>query len=148
MSRAFPWIGVADALRLHARQIEEFGGAKGIRDEGLPESALARPVNANAYGVEDVHELAALYAAGIIKNHRFVDGKKRTGYVACLSFSLLCGWRVVVPQAERLAMTIALASGEMDETAFAAWLRVMRRSRLTPRFRATSPRAAWRTGSR
>ncbi len=123
MSREFPWIGVADALRIHDRQIAEFGGAAGIRDQGLLESALARPVNANAYGVDDVHELAALYAAGIIRNHPFVDGNKRSGYVACLAFLLVSGWRMVAPEAERLAITLALAASEIDETVFAAWLR-------------------------
>ena len=117
------WLPKPFFLRVHERQIALHGGLAGLRDEGLLESAVARPVTAFGYGQEDLFELAALYAAGIIRNHPFVDGNKRTGYVSCLTFLRANGHQIVAPIEERLAKTLLLAASEIDEAAYAAWLR-------------------------
>lgn len=117
------WLPKALILRIHDRQIDLFGGLSGMRDERLLESALSRPMNAYAYGEEDVFALAALYAAGIIRNHPFADGNKRTGYVAALTFLRAKGWRLIVPDEERIAKTLLLAAGDIDADAYAAWLK-------------------------
>lgn len=117
------WLPKPIILRIHDRQIELFGGLAGMRDEGLLESALSRPVNAHAYGEEDAFNLAGLYAAGIIGNHPFLDGNKRTGYVAALTFLRVLGWTLAVPDEERIAKTLLLAAGDIDDAAYAAWLR-------------------------
>ena len=117
------WLPTSLILRVHDRQIALFGGLPGMRDEGLLDSALSRPVNAFHYGESDPFNLAGLYAAGIIQNHAFLDGNKRTGYVAALTFLRALGWRLVAPEAERIAQTLMLAAGDIDETGFASWLR-------------------------
>jgi death-on-curing protein len=117
------WIPVEVILRVHDEQIAEHGGLAGLRDAGLLDSALARPKNAYAYGETDLCALAALYAAGIVKNHPFADGNKRTGYVAAELFLLANGIELVAPDDECIAMTLALAASEADTDAFAAWLR-------------------------
>lgn len=119
----FVWLPKPLVLRIHDRQIELFGGLSGIRDEGLLESALTRPLNAHAYGEENVFMLAALYAAGIIRNHPFADGNKRTGYVAALTFLRVLGWCLTVPDEDRIAQTLLLAAGDIDADAYAAWLK-------------------------
>jgi len=110
-------------LRAHDRQIEIHGGLKGIRDEGLLDSALVRPLNAFAYEEADSQMLAALYAAGIIQNHPFLDGNKRTGFVACVTFLLANGQALTSSMEERLAKTLLLAGGELTAEQFADWLR-------------------------
>lgn len=117
------WLPKIFILRVHDRQIELFGGLPGIRDEGLLESALARPVNAFNYGEHDPFSLAGLYAAGIIKNHPFLDGNKRTGYVAALTFLRALAWRLTAPDEDRIAKTLLLAAGDIDARAYADWLR-------------------------
>lgn len=117
------WLPKTFILRIHDEQLRRHGGSAGIRDEGLLDSALARPLNAFSYGVSDTCELGALYAAGIIKNHPFVDGNKRTGYIAARVFIETGGLRLVAPQEERLAYTLMLAAGEIDENAFGDWLK-------------------------
>ena len=117
------WLTKSFVLRVHNRQIELFGGLSGMRDEGLLESALSRPLNAHAYGEKDIFNLAGLYAAGIIGNHPFLDGNKRTGYVAALTFLRAMGWRLSVPDEDRIAQTLLLAAGDIDERAYATWLR-------------------------
>jgi len=102
----------------------EHGGCEGIRDAGLLASALARPRNIAAYGNPTVFELAAAYALGIIQNHPFVDGNKRTGFLAAYTFLALNGWRLIAPEASVVATVLAVASGEIDEAEFAAWLKV------------------------
>jgi death-on-curing protein len=117
------WLPVEVILTIHEEQIAEHGGLPGLRDAGLLDSALARPKNAFAYGEKDLCALAALYAAGIVKNHPFADGNKRTGYVACELFLAANGLVLVAPDEECIAMTLALAASEADADAFAAWLR-------------------------
>ena len=108
---------------MHNRQLAEHGGSEGIRDSGLLESALQRPRNKYAYGEPDLSDLAAAYAYGIARNHPFVDGNKRTALVASLTFLELNGSKMISTQAENVAVFFALAAGELDEDALAAWLR-------------------------
>ena len=117
------WLDIDIVLDFHAEQLALFGGADGIRDRGLLESALARPQNQFAYGESDAAALAAAYAFGIARNHPFVDGNKRTAFVACELFLAANGFDLTAPDEECLAMMLSLASGEIDEAEFAAWLR-------------------------
>ena len=94
-----------------------------MRDEGLLDSALARPLNLNAYGTPDFADLAASYAIGLAKNHAFVDGNKRAALLAAGLFLHLNGYRLSVSQADATLTMLAVAAGEMDEAGFAAWLR-------------------------
>ena len=110
-------------LLLHDESLAEHGGAAGIRDEGLLDSALARPLNVNAYGKPDFTDLAASYAIGLAKNHAFVDGNKRTAFLATGLFLHLNGYRLSVSQADATLTMLAVAAGEMDEAGFAGWLR-------------------------
>ena len=117
------WLPPGAVLAMHDRQLAEHGGGEGIRDAGLLESALQRPVNKLAYGEPDLFALAAAYAYGIARNHPFVDGNKRTALVASLTFLKLNGLRMTSTQAENVVVFLALAAGELDEDELAAWLR-------------------------
>lgn len=117
------WVERAAALLLHDESIASQGGSAGIRDMGLLESAMARPQNLFAYGEGDAAALAAAYAFGIIKNHPFVDGNKRTGFLAAVLFLEANGFRFISGEAEVVVQTLSLAAGEIDEVEFAAWLR-------------------------
>lgn len=117
------WLPKDLVLAIHNRQLAEHGGAPGVRDEGLLESALARPRNAFAYGESDAAALAGAYVFGIARNHAFVDGNKRTAFVACELFLAANGYELVAPDEECLAMMLSLADGEIGEAEFAAWLR-------------------------
>ena len=117
------WISKRALLLLHDESLAQHGGASGIRDDGLLESALARPQNLLAYGSPDIVELAASYAYGLAKNHPFVDGNKRAAFLATGLFLALNGQRLVVAQAEAAVMVLDLAAGEITEAAFADWLR-------------------------
>lgn len=117
------WLPKSLILRVHGLQITEHGGLAGIRDEGLLDSALMRPVNAFSFESADLFQIASLYAAGIIGNHPFLDGNKRTGYIACLTFLMANGFRLTVAMEERLAKTLLLSGGELTDTQFADWLR-------------------------
>ncbi|CDW93612.1 MULTISPECIES: type II toxin-antitoxin system death-on-curing family toxin [unclassified Thiomonas] len=110
-------------LLLHDESLAEHGGAPGLRDEGLLESALARPLNLVAYGEPDVAALAAAYGVGLAKNHAFVDGNKRAAFLAVGLFLALNGQRLATTQADATLTMLAVASGEMSEDAFAAWIR-------------------------
>lgn len=116
-------------LLLHDESLAEHGGAPGLRDEGLLESALARPLNLLAYGEPDVAALAAAYGVGLAKNHAFVDGNKRAAFLAVGLFLALNGQRLATTQADATLTMLAVASGDMSEDAFAAWIR----SHLLPR---------------
>ena len=94
-----------------------------MRDEGLLDSALARPLNLYSYGEPDLFALAGAYAAGIVQNHPFVDGNKRTGLVAAALFLDRNGMEFLAPEAEAVVMTLGLAAGEIEEAGYAAWLR-------------------------
>lgn len=107
---------------MHEAQLAEHGGLPGLRDEGALLSALARPENLHHYGEPTVFELAASYAAGIIQNHPFADGNKRTGLLAAFVFLYLNGFHLQAPEAEAVVMTLGLAAGTVDEGSYAQWL--------------------------
>ncbi len=117
------WVDRRALELLHDESLATHGGAGGLRDEGLFESALARPLHLAAYGSPDVWDLAASYGIGLAKNHPFVDGNKRTAFLAVGMFLVLDGWRLTAPQADATLTMLAVASGQMDEAAFARWLR-------------------------
>jgi death on curing protein len=111
-----------EVLVIHERQLGRFGGAPGIRDQGMLESALSRPRNKWEYERADVVDLAAAYAFGIVRNHPFVDGNKRVGFLAMGAFLRLNGLRFAPSQEAATAATMALAAGEIDEAGFARWI--------------------------
>ena len=117
------WVDKQALLLLHDESLATHGGASGIRDEGLLDSALARPLNLTAYGKPDIAELATCYASGVVRNHPFVDGNKRAAFLAAGIFLAINGYRLVCGQAEATAAILALAASELDEASFAAWLR-------------------------
>jgi death on curing protein len=117
------WVDRRALVLLHDESLAEHGGAPGLRDEGLLESALARPLNLAAYGSPDITDLAAAYGLGLAKNHAFVDGNKRAAFLAVGLFLALNGHRLIASQAEATLTMLAVAAGQMDESAFALWLR-------------------------
>jgi len=117
------WIDLPEILAIHARQIDEHGGASGLRDKDLLESALARPRQHHAYGSPDIYDLAAAYTAAIIANHPFVDGNKRTGFVVGVLLLELNGPKLMASEADATRAVHALAAGEIIEHEFASWLR-------------------------
>jgi death on curing protein len=117
------WLDPAVIYAVHNEQLAEHGGSAGIRDAGLLESALARPQNLLAYGDPDVHDLAAAYGYGIARNHPFIDGNKRTAFVAVELFLSLNGLSLTATDVECVITMLALAAGEISEEAFARWLR-------------------------
>lgn len=121
------WIQPAVVLAVHDRQIAEHGGMPGLRDPGLLAGALARPQNLAAYGRPDVADLAAAYAFGLIQDHPFLDGNKRTGYVVSRVFLLLHGADLAAPLAERVLAMLRVATGDLDEPGLAAWFRARSR---------------------
>jgi death-on-curing protein len=116
------WILKETMLGLHEQSLSDHGGTSGIRDEGLLESALGKPQNQFAYGSPNIFDLAASYAYGLVKNHPFIDGNKRTGFVAAVLMLELNGWRFHAPEADAAIRTLAQAAGEMTESGYAAWL--------------------------
>lgn len=123
MSRAWNWVAKRALLLLHDESLAEHGGLPGLRDEGLLDSALARPLNLAAYGKPDLCELAAAYCVGLAKNHAFVDGNKRAAFLAMGLFLYVNGHRLVASQAEATLTVLAVASSEWGEATLAAWLR-------------------------
>jgi death-on-curing protein len=117
------WLSRQIILAVHDIQLREHGGASGIRDEGLLESALARPLNRAGYGEPDTAELAAVYAVAIARNHPFVDGNKRTAYVAMEVFLMLNGMAFVATDAEAVITMLTMAAGEVSDEAFVEWVR-------------------------
>jgi death-on-curing protein len=117
MSR-WVWIDRAVILAIHDMQLAEHGGGVGVRDFGLLESALARPVNLEAYGEPDAPALAAAYGYGISRNHAFIDGNKRTGFVAAELFLRLNGFTLSAPDADCVLTMLAVAAGEISEEDF------------------------------
>jgi death on curing protein len=120
---AWRWIDKQALLLLHDESLAEHGGASGMRDEGLLDSALARPLNLLAYGEPDYADLAAAYGVGVAKNHAFVDGNKRAAFLCVGLFLALNGWRLRATQAEATLTMLAVAAGQMVESEFADWLR-------------------------
>lgn len=118
------WISREALELLHGESLAEHGGAAGLRDEGLLEPALARPVNLAAYRQPDLAELAACYAVGIAKNHPFVDGNKRAAFLSLGLFAALNGYRLRATQVQATLTMLAVASSELDEPSLAAWIRL------------------------
>lgn len=119
------WLNRAVIIAIHEVQLAEHGGGAGVRDAGLLDSALGKPLQLNHYGepAPDTAALAASYGYGISRNHPFMDGNKRTGYVAAELFLRLNGWRLNADDASCVLTMLAVAAGDITEEAFAAWLR-------------------------
>ena len=117
------WVDRKALLLLHDESLAEHGGASGIRDEGLLDSALARPVNLALYETPDVAALAASYASGLSRNHPFLYGNKRAAFLAVGLFLARNGFRLRATQADATLTLLGLAAGDMSETAYAEWLR-------------------------
>ena len=122
------WIDRRLLVILHDESLAEHGGASGLRDEGLLESALARPLNLVAYGAPDAADLAAAYGVGLAKNHAFVDGNKRAAFLAMGLFLRLNGYRLKTPQAEATITMLGVAAGAINEADLAQWLRTQSES--------------------
>ena len=122
MSR-WTWVNRQVLLLLHDESLAEHGGAPGLRDEGLLDSALARPLNLALYETPDLAGLAASYGVGLAKNHAFVDGNKRAAFLAVGLFLAINGFRLRASQADATLTVMAVAAGAMDESTFAQWIR-------------------------
>jgi death-on-curing protein len=123
------WLNRTDGLAIHDMMLAQHGGLAGVRDEGLLESALAKPQNLFAYGSPTLADLAASYAAGIIHNHPFMDGNKRTGFLMAATFLELNGLIFSATEESVVETTLMMAAGELREAGYAAWLK--RNSRKT-----------------
>jgi death on curing protein len=121
--RTTTWLEKHAVLAVHQMLLAEFGGSPGLRDEGLLDSALARPRNLHAHKSPDLAALAASYAAGIVRNHPFIDGNKRTGFMAAYIFLDRNGFELSAPEAEATTIIRSLAARTIDESALAAWIR-------------------------
>jgi len=118
------WIDERDALALHDRLLALDGGAPGVRDVDLLQSALARPKQLHAYGDNpDIIDMAAAYTAGIVRNHPFIDGNKRTGFLVGVLFLELNGYHFTATEESAAQAILSLAAGSLDEPTLAAWLR-------------------------
>ena len=117
------WLDVEIVIDLHAEQLALFGGPDGIRDQGMLESALGRPINKFSYGEIDLAALAAAYAFGIARNHPFVDGNKRAAFGALIVFLGLNDIDFLVPPESATAMILSLAAGEVNEEGLTRWIR-------------------------
>jgi death on curing protein len=133
------WVSKPALLMLHGESLALHGGAGGMRDESLLDSALHRPAHLAAYGEPDAAELAASYALGLAKNHPFVDGNKRAAFLAVGLFLHLNGQRLMVSQVDATQAVLALAAGTLTETQFAQWLR----QHIAPRNAVHEPRAKY-----
>ena len=129
MNERWRWLDKRLLTLLHDESLAQHGGASGLRDEGLLESALARPLNLVAYGQPDHSDLAAAYATGLAKNHAFVDGNKRAAFLAVGLFLGLNGYRLTATQSDATVAVLALAAGDLGEPEFAAWVRANSRPR-------------------
>ena len=116
------WVHRETVLALQERLLAEFGGAAGIRDEGLLDSALARPLNRFAYEKPTMFELAANYAFGLVRNHPFLDGNKRIGFATAVLFLELNGYRFAATEVDATIQTLALAARKLGEAGYARWL--------------------------
>ncbi len=117
------WIDERDALVLHERLLALHGGTAGLRDAGLLKSALARPRQHFAYASADIIDMAAVYTAGIVRNHPFADGNKRTGFVLGILFLELNGYRFTASEEDAAQAVLGLAAGTLDETGYSSFLR-------------------------
>lgn len=116
------WLEIDIVFDFHAEQLALFGGAEGVRDLGLLESALARPINKFAYGESNLANLAAAYGFGIARNHPFVDGNKRTALASIIVFLGLNRFDLDAPREQATAIILGLAAGEISEEALARWI--------------------------
>jgi death on curing protein len=121
------WLPIAVVRTIQADLIVRFGGLQGERDEGMLESALARPRNRYAYGETDTFRLAAAYSYGLAKNHPFADGNKRIAFMAAYVFLRLNGFTLAADQAEATSVFLDLAAGTLDEPDLASWLKLRSR---------------------
>lgn len=117
------WVLREVVLMLHEQSLAQFGGSSGVRDAGLLDSALGRPQNLFVYGKPSRFDLAASYAFGLVKNHPFIDGNKRAGFVVAALFLELNGYSFRASEVEAALRTLALAAGEMSEAAYSEWLK-------------------------
>lgn len=117
------WLDRSEALAIHDLLLAQHGGLAGVRDEGLLESALAKPQNRLAYESPTLTEMAAGFAAGIIRNHPFLDGNKRTGFMLAVTFLELNGLRFTATEESVVERTVALASKAITEAEYAAWIK-------------------------
>jgi death on curing protein len=116
------WLSTDLVLAIHEEQLRQFGGPSGLRDRGLLESALARPLNKYAYGTNDLAALAAAYGFGLARNHAFLDGNKRIAFLAMVTFLGLNQVELMVPEAEAVVIMLSVAAGEVDEDGLARWI--------------------------
>jgi death-on-curing protein len=117
------WITYEQAIAIHSLQLRRFGGAPGLRDEGMLRSALERPINKWAYERAPLAELAAAYAFGLAKNHAFVDGNKRIAFMAMMTFLHKNGVPLAPDPAQATVIILALAAGEISEESLTRWIR-------------------------
>ena len=116
------WLSAAVILAIHDRLLADFGGSAGLRDAGLLESALGKPQNLFGYGKPTLFSLAASYASGIVRNHPFIDGNKRTGFVAAAAFLDSNGMELMATELDATVKTLGLAANEITEEQYAAWI--------------------------
>lgn len=118
------WLSLPIALAIHAEASEMFGGISGVRDQGLLESAIDRPRNVLAYEPSaTIFDLAAALCHGVVKNHPFLDGNKRTGLLCARAFLFLNGWDFEPQEADEVETIVALAAGRLDQATLAAWFK-------------------------
>jgi death-on-curing protein len=117
------WLDRAVCVAIHDLMLAQHGGLAGMRDDALLESALSKPKNLLAFGSPTLAELAASYAFGIIMNHPFIDGNKRTGFLVAATFLESNGLEFIAPEESVVIKTLALAAGELNEAGYAAWLK-------------------------
>jgi death-on-curing protein len=118
------WLTYDHVIAIHSRQLRRFGGAAGLRDDGLLHSAIERPINKWRYEQSELPELAAAYAFGLAKNHAFVDGNKRIAFMSMMTFLRKNGVKFAPEPAHATSMIMSLAAGEVSEESLARWIRV------------------------
>lgn len=116
------WITKEILITVHAELLNRFGGLSGIRDEGLLDSALNRPKHRFSFSRPTLFQMASSYAHGVVKNHPFLDGNKRTGFMSAYIFLGVNGWSLEAPEEEVVLETLSLAAGETSEEAYSDWL--------------------------
>lgn len=117
------WVSYEQVIAIHSRQLRRFGGAPGLRDEGMLRSALERPINKWQYEQAEISVLAAAYAIGLAKNHAFVDGNKRIAFMTMVAFLRKNGIQFAPQQAHATKIILALAAGEVSEESLARWIK-------------------------
>ncbi len=117
------WLTVEAVLAMHEQLVAEHGGDAGVRNLGLLDSALAAPKHHYTYGERDLFVLATAYAYGITRNHPFIDGNKRTAFLAAYTFLGINGWELIAPEHEVVRVVVGLSDRSMSAEAFADWLR-------------------------